>query len=116
MPTQWVLNRRIHGFPPGAIDCGRPGKWGNRFRIGQVYQGRKLTRPDVIEVHRDWLLYSEEGVQLLAQLDELDGHPMVCWCAPEPCHCDTYAWLLYTEEGRALRKRILKEAGLDRTG
>ncbi|GAG88756.1 unnamed protein product [marine sediment metagenome] len=83
-----VLNMKTDQIPPDAIYCGRPSKWGNPFKIGMIYQGRKLTRVDAVEAHRDWFLYSDEGIKLQQNLPKLRGHDLVGWCAPLPCHID----------------------------
>lgn len=72
------------------VYCGRPEKWGNQFRIGMMYQGRKLDRAMAIEAHRDWFLYSTQGVVLQADIEELRGKRLGCHCAPLPCHCQNY--------------------------
>lgn len=100
-----VLNGRIHElFGPDRMYCGRGrgvwGKWGNPLQIGDVitvkmagyYQfdcslvGATVTRELAIqgyEVHLDSLI--ERGV---LDLSELTDKHLVCWCAPQPCHCD----------------------------
>jgi Domain of unknown function (DUF4326) len=39
----------------------------------------------VIAKYRQWLC---DQPDLLAQLPELRGRDLVCWCAPEACHGD----------------------------
>ena len=76
------------------IYIGRPSKWGNQFVIGMEYQGRILTRNDVIEAYKDWLLYSDKGLELLKDIHELKGKVLGCWCRPyHPCHGDLLAEL-----------------------
>lgn len=72
--------RDVCALRPCAIYVGRPTKWGNPFRI-EVYG----TRARVIELYREWLW---NHPQLLADLGELRGKDLVCWCAPKPCHAD----------------------------
>lgn len=81
-----VYNKRDPLAPPDAVYIGRPSKWGNPFTIGQFYQGRIMTREDVIGVYNDWLLGSDEGYIILDQIDELIDKDLLCWCAPLPCH------------------------------
>lgn len=74
-----VLNKRLHGVPEGAVYVGRPSKWGNPFKL----EGR-ASREDVIA----WF----EGYAILtfteAELAELRGKDLVCWCWPQACHAD----------------------------
>jgi hypothetical protein len=58
----------------------RPSKWGNPYIIG--VHG---DRDDVIALYRRWL-WANKG--LLAQIAELEGQRLGCYCGPEPCHGD----------------------------
>ncbi len=78
--TPRVLNKHAVGIPPGAIYVGRGSKWGNPFRIGVAGD-----RAKVIAKYEFWL---REQPELMAQLSELRGHDLVCFCAPAPCHGD----------------------------
>ena len=62
------------------VYIGRPSKWGNPYMMG-----RDGTREEVIEKYRVWL-FTNEG--LLADLHELKGKRLGCWCSPLPCHGD----------------------------
>ncbi len=75
-----VLNKHKAGVPDGAVYIGRGSKWGNPFRIGG-----DGDRTNVIAKHGAWLRDQHE---LLRALDELRGHDLVCFCAPQPCHGD----------------------------
>jgi len=83
-----VYNKRCDHIPDGAVYIGRPSKWGNPFKIGQWYNGKKLTRQDSIDCYEDWLLNSDEGIKLLKDIHDLKGKDLVCWCSPEACHGD----------------------------
>jgi hypothetical protein len=74
-----VLNTR-DGMPVGAIYCGRGGRWGNPYRIGE-----RGDRDAVIALH-EWWLAGQHG--LLRSLDTLRGKDLVCFCAPQRCHAD----------------------------
>lgn len=65
---------------PYDVYIGRPSKWGNPFVIG-----RDGTREEVIEKYRHYILHNP---RLLADLSELKGKVLGCWCAPKPCHGD----------------------------
>jgi hypothetical protein len=58
----------------------RPSKWGNPFVIGE-----DGTRDDVISKYEAWIRTKPE---LLADLPELRGKVLGCWCAPLACHGD----------------------------
>lgn len=75
-----VLNRHVHGEPPGSVFIGRPSKWGNPFAIG-----RDGTRAEVIAKHRAWL---PTQPHLMVALSDLRGRHLVCFCGPQPCHGD----------------------------
>jgi len=63
----------------------RPSKWGNPFRIG-----RDGTRDEVCEKYADWL---QGQPDLLADIGELRGRVLGCYCAPDRCHGDELARL-----------------------
>lgn len=54
-------------------------KWGNPF-----IRGKDGTRDEVIAKHRAWLAENFSD----ADLEELRGWDLACWCAPLTCHCD----------------------------
>ena len=59
---------------------GRPSKWGNPFVIG-----KDGTREQVIAKYAHWL---QTQPALFAELVELKGQVLGCWCSPQPCHGD----------------------------
>jgi len=91
-----AFSRAINGLP--AINCARPGRWGNPFRVerhalyGWCAQGRgqfQLARDredalgKVLDAHRDSMRFRD--------LSELSGHNLACWCALSArCHVDNY--------------------------
>lgn len=76
-----------NAIPEGDIVIiDRRSKWGNPFRIG-----KDGTRIEVIEKYRE---YIKGRPDLLAQLQELEGKHLLCWCAPKPCHGDVLIELL----------------------
>jgi hypothetical protein len=80
-----VHNKKHGTAPADAVYIGRPSKWGNPFVIG-----KDGNREQVITKFEEWIL---EQPELLAQLHELKGKDLVCWCAPEVCHGDVLARL-----------------------
>lgn len=71
---------------PFDIYIGRPSKWGNPFLIG-----RDGTRDAVINKYKVWLHTQPE---LIADLPELKGKVLGCWCKPKNCHGDYLAELV----------------------
>jgi hypothetical protein len=71
-----VLNKHVHGIPPGAVYCGRGSPYGNPFKIGQ-----HGTRDEVCDRF-------EREVLPTLDLTPLRGKDLVCFCAPRRCHCD----------------------------
>lgn len=87
MPKR-IQRKRIKGWrmPEGAVYVGRPTKWGNPF---PSYRS--------IEVYEQYLYFTEPGKKLLAQIDELAGKDLVCWCPlDKPCHADVLLRLANT--------------------
>ena len=68
-PTGWRTN-------PEYIYIGRPGPWGNPFKIG--VDG---SRDD-----RSWLRVQPVLRELI--YENLRGKILVCYCHPQPCHGD----------------------------
>ena len=77
------------------VYIGRPSKWGNPFKLKK---GDK--REDVLDEYRKWLL---QQVDLLADLHELRGKSLGCWCKPELCHGDVLAELA---DATVARKKV----------
>ncbi len=75
---------------PYDVYIGRPSKWGNPFIIG-----RDGSRAEVVARYENWLL---EQPRLLAELGELRGRVLGCWCAPLACHGDVLARLANRED------------------
>ncbi len=92
-----VLNKRTDKIPPDAIYAGRPGKWGNKYRIGAPHPdtGKPMTRLDVIALYRKDL---ENDPKRLEELKRYKGCDWWCWCAPLPCHADVLLELANPEQ------------------
>lgn len=67
------------------VYVGRPSKWGNPFVVG--LDG---TRDEVVARYEEHLCASPG---LLADLPELSGKVLGCWCAPKACHGNVLARL-----------------------
>ena len=79
-----VWNKRDLKCPKDAVYVGRPSKWGNPFAIG-----RDGTREEVIAKYREHVDNLRHTSDLfIADLVELRGKDLICWCAPLACHAD----------------------------
>lgn len=81
MSKTLVVNSRKE---PYDVYIGRPSKWGNPFSL------KRMTRDEVIARYREWIKYHPE---LLADLHELKGKRLGCFCKPSACHGDVLAEL-----------------------
>lgn len=73
----WVLNKKTDRGDDGTVYIGRPSKWGNPFAIG-----RDGTREEVVSKYEAHLVTSG----LIADIGELEGRNLMCWCSPLLCH------------------------------
>lgn len=82
MPHPLVVHCR--GLNAYDVYIGRPGPWGNKYRIGP-----DGTRAEVIAKHRADV---ENNPELMAKIRrELRGKVLGCYCAPLACHGDVLA-------------------------
>jgi hypothetical protein len=74
------------------VYIGRPSKWGNPFSHLKESHAQFVvqTRDESIEKYGEWILTQP---QLLADLHELRGKILGCWCKPLTCHGDILASL-----------------------
>ena len=102
--TGWTTPLCACGCGRKAIYVGRPGGWGNPFRIGSRYDlkfddghrmGEINSRQDAVAAFVDCLWGHYEcnafsGYPTIAMIrDELRGHDLMCWCPlGSPCHAD----------------------------
>ncbi len=93
-----VLSKRLV-IPPDAVYVGRPSKWGNPYKITDPLLPPNLTKEQkhrlVTDEYRRYILNKPE---LLADLHELKGKDLICWCAPLPCHADVLMDLANRQE------------------
>ena len=76
MKSPIVVNMRSGCDYDIRIDRRSKSKWGNRFIIGK--DGDRKT---VIDKYRKWL---QTNTALLADLHELEGKVLGCWCVKQP--------------------------------
>ena len=74
------------------VYIGRPSKWGNPFVIG-----RHGNREEVIAKYRKYILNKPE---LLAEVFELEGLTLGCYCAPLACHGDVLEEIIAEMRGK----------------
>lgn len=79
-----VVNRRKEHF---EVDIGRASKWGNPFSCNPHSKAKFIvdTRDESIAYHVCWILAQP---WLLADLEELKGKILGCFCKPRTCHGD----------------------------
>ena len=74
------------------VYIGRPSKWGNPFsyKQGTLAKYKVNNREESIQRYGEWIMTQP---QLLADLHELKGKVLGCWCKPLSCHGDILAEL-----------------------
>lgn len=77
-----IQRQRSKGWkmPEDAVYVGRPGKWGNPFFVG--HDG-VTDRAHAVRLYREFAAIDR------ADIGELRGKNLACWCPlDEPCHAD----------------------------
>lgn len=101
MPKR-IQRKRSKGWkmPFNAVYVGRPGYFGNPFKIGQKISGRDLgnnfgeiildSTEKVLLAYRFWLDNSMKGAAIKKEAPSLlGGRDLACWCKEgEPCHAN----------------------------
>ena len=99
-----VLNKRTNIIPKDTIYVGRPSKWGNPMTITELK--RLFPNDTSLELQEKAVSWFREYIttpfgrpaELMAQISELKGKDLVCWCAPLPCHAGILLELANREE------------------
>lgn len=74
----------LNGLP--AVNCARPSKFGNPFKVGDDYGAGPIDQATAVELFRVDPLCEPKRKQAKA---ELLGKNLACFCDPgQPCHCD----------------------------
>ena len=96
MPKR-IQRKRIKGWrmPASAVYVGRPTRWGNPYRIGDVvHRGLSVSGRDevisdaegAVNAYRRWLFTIKRSRDLIVLLQ---GKDLACWCSlNQPCHAD----------------------------
>jgi hypothetical protein len=97
-----VQRKRIKGWkmPENTVYVGRPGKWGNPFKVGEAIWNPKsetislITPNSVEECVELFEIYMKNGMAkkhtwMYKHLHELKGKNLACFCSlDKPCHAD----------------------------
>lgn len=96
LPPYGVQLSRRAGWrkPPNTIVVSRPSRWGNPFAAGKTIQGFVVVNAEhAVRLFDAWLdsevdePFEERRQWMLANLDDLAGRNLACWCALDaPCH------------------------------
>lgn len=87
-------SRAVNGLP--AINCARPSRHGNPYRVGQTYGGFACTdaqrakeafAEDIEWNDRNHDRPMNAGLRTETIRDELRGKNLACWCAVDAPHC-----------------------------
>lgn len=86
MMKETTVVNKFHKVP-FDVYIGRGSKWGNPFSHLEKSkaQFKVDTREEAISKYKDWIM---EQPQLLADLHELKGKILCCYCKPASCHGD----------------------------
>lgn len=85
------LRKKSWKAPKDAVYVGRPSKWGNPFRVGEITILGGDTPDDDIIVAPENVLEAVQWYRRFApeNLSELRGKDLMCWCPlDQPCHAD----------------------------
>lgn len=99
MTPKRIQRKRTKGWrmPEGAVYVGRPGRYGNPFVVGTMKflhndgDGSVVVADirDAQEAVAYFRWYVEASEHRLAQIAELRGRDLACWCPLDaPCHAD----------------------------
>jgi len=79
-------------MPRGAVYVGRPTKWGNPWKQGQIAtpSNPPMTVREAVENYRKWMAANQSGPEKYrVPIASLRGKDLACWCPlDQPCHAD----------------------------
>jgi hypothetical protein len=80
-----VINHYTTASPAGVVMVMRPSKWGSPYELGP-----DGDRTEILHKYREWL--EQQPASFFADVrSELQGHTLLCCCAPLQCHGDFLA-------------------------
>lgn len=91
---------------PYDVYIGRPGPWGNPFRLDG-------DRKEAIRQYREWIMYHDDAQSLRDEIHTLRGKTLGCWCKPKACHGDVLAELANNNIMEILTFDDYKSIGID---
>ena len=110
-------------MPANTKYAGRPGPYGNPYRIGDSYRSPFTGDPFFITRENCLVAFETYAKGMLAMnpqwLEPLRGFDLACWCSlDEPCHVDIILMLLYhmtpeIQEAYRVTRRFIGEPALD---
>ena len=83
---------------PYDVYIGRPSKYGNPYSHtpGTSAEFLVASREEAITMYRLWV---EQHPELLADMLQLQGKTLGCWCAPKQCHGDVIIEIINRNTG-----------------
>ncbi len=98
MSPRRIQRKRTRGWkmPANAINCTRPGPYGNPYVIGETYGGYFVVNAAATcmafenDIHwndRNSDRLMNGGLTTARIRDELRGKDLACWCALDAPHC-----------------------------
>jgi hypothetical protein len=83
-------------MPANTVSVARPGKWGNRFRVGDDVPGMPGEPMDALDAVHNFQLFQASTLDVTP----LRGKNLACWCRlDQPCHADVLLELANKEAG-----------------
>jgi hypothetical protein len=87
-----IQRKRTKGWkmPEGAVYVGRPTKWGNPYRVGEVASIGVMPASEAVTNYRKYVEANQQSAERFRlNLAELRGKDLACWCPlSQPCHAD----------------------------
>lgn len=114
-----IQRMRTRGWkmPEGAVYVGRPGIYGNPFKLGAPFCGPTIravyARAEAVAMFREWitrdtlhplcwdkdLVTAHEALRAALDRGDLRGRDLACWCPiDQPCHADVLLELANIKE------------------